>query len=226
MELVENYFGERRKPKEIIFNGSTVTKDSTDSLLERRQSNERKKIICSSNWRPNKRLDAIIETVINVRKDIDCELIIIGKINQEIPDEEFIKPMGYINNDDLNSLLKDCNAFMHLCLLDNCPNSVIEAIANRLPVISSNLGGTKELIESTSSGVVSECDQEIDFSNLVDQQNPPKPSIQKLSEDLVTLFQNEETITQQINTQPIDIKTTAKSYVDFATKVAKGYHAS
>tara|TARA_B100000029_G_scaffold514999_1_gene620005 strand:- start:1546 stop:2547 length:1002 start_codon:yes stop_codon:yes gene_type:complete len=225
-ELVESYFGEKNIPTEVIFNGSRVTDESPEKLVEIRQSNKRKKIICSSNWRPNKRLDAIIKTVIKVRKEVDCELIIIGNINESIPDEEFIKPVGYINNKELDTLLKDGNAFIHLCLLDNCPNSVIEAITNKLPVITSNLGGTKELIKATSGGIVSECDQEINFRKYVDQQNPPSPDIGKLTEDLLTLFHNEERITKQIDTHPVDIKTTAKAYVDFAVKVARKDHRS
>lgn len=225
-ELIENYFGERDVPREVIFNGSRVTDASTENLVEIRRSNKRKKIICSANWRPNKRLDAIIKVVTRVRKEIDCELIIIGNINQPIPDEEFIKPIGYMNNDDLNDVLKEGNTFIHTSILDNCPNSVIEAIANKLPVLASNLGGTRELIEATSGGIVSECDQEINFRKYVDQQNPPSPNIGKLTEDLLTLFHNEERITKQIDTHPVDIKTTAKAYVDFAVKVARKDHRS
>ena len=115
---------------------------------------------------------------------------------------------------------------MHLCLLDNCPNSVIEAIANKLPVLTSNLGGTRELLGATGAGIVSECDQEINFRNSVDQQNPPNPDYEKLTEDMLTLFQNEETIAQQIDTHPVDIKTVAKEYVDFAMKVARNTRGS
>ena len=197
-----------------------MTQEKAEDLLAIRKKNKRKVIICSSNWRPNKRLDSIIKTVVNIRKDINCELMIIGKVNQPIPDEEYIKPMGYINNNQLYDLIKYGNAFIHLSLLDNCPNSVIEAIANKLPVISSNLGGTKELIMATNSGIVSKCDGAIDYREYIDQQNPPDPDIDILTNDLGSLLENEESITKQMNIEPIDIKNTANAYVEFARKLA------
>ena len=219
-KLIEAHWGERGISKTVILNGTVINNFPIDSLLEIRSRNKRKVIICSGNWRTHKRLDAIIETVKNLRNFIDCELVIAGDINQKIPDQEYIQAIGRVDHIKLFELLTTGNVFIHLCLLDFCPNSVVEAIANKLPVLCSNLGGTRELVESTNAGIVSICDEKINYRKQVDLENPPMPDIQKITDDILQIFENEDSLVRQINTNPININNTAKAYIDFARIVA------
>ena len=98
--------------------------------------------------------------------------------------------------------------------MDHCPNTVVEAIANGLPVLCSNQGGTREIVEGASAGIVSECDTEVDLFKL-NLYEPPEPDWDQLIQSAQHLFDNYEEYCQRINRNLVDIDAVAKKYVNF-----------
>jgi glycosyltransferase involved in cell wall biosynthesis len=137
-------------------------------------------------WRPHKRLRETIDAFLAA--DIrDSVLRIFGKMGKGMDDsirryagdkvvfmdqvEDRARLLGY---------MRSATAMIHLCWFDCCPNSVIEAINQRCPVICSNEGGTHELVYP-SNGIVVPVDGPYDYRP-VDLYHPPPIDINKIAE--------------------------------------------
>src|SRR5262249_41281963 len=66
---------------------------------------------------------------------------------------------------------------IHLAWLDHCPNVIVEALSQGLPVICSERGGTKEIVRN--NGVVL-ADASYDFE-LMDYDSPPAIDVTQVS---------------------------------------------
>ena len=64
------------------------------------------------------------------------------------------------------------DAMIHLAWLDWCPNTVVEGLASRLPVLCSHNGGTKELVKN--DGVVIQLEEDYKIGEEVYLYQPPK----------------------------------------------------
>ena len=93
---------------------------------------------------------------------------------------------GKVNNIDLPNWYRTGDIFIFLSLIDNCPNTVIEALASNLPVLCTNLGGTKELIELTKGGIVSNADRTFNLKK-INLNNPPLPNGKRIFKDLLRI---------------------------------------
>jgi glycosyltransferase involved in cell wall biosynthesis len=62
--------------------------------------------------------------------------------------------LGPINREALASLFCRSNIFLIPSLFDNAPNSLFEAMAARLPVIASDVGGINEIIRHEQNGLL------------------------------------------------------------------------
>lgn len=83
---------------------------------------------------------------------------------------------GYLSKKEWHLKSKDYDIFINTSNIDNTPVSVIEAMALGLPVVSTNVGGIKHLIEDNINGVLveknnSEMMSNAIFSLLKDKQN-------------------------------------------------------
>ena len=80
-----------------------------------------------------------------------------GKLEGELRNQ--IKNLGIENNfillgfiEDIHPLLKTADIFVFPSLYEGMPNSILEAMAHGLPVISTNVNGVKELIDEGKTG--------------------------------------------------------------------------
>ncbi|MGM0532847.1 MAG: glycosyltransferase family 4 protein, partial [Bacteroidota bacterium] len=60
--------------------------------------------------------------------------------------------LGFV--EDIHSLLKGADIFVFSSLFEGMPNSLLEAMAHGLPVVSTNVNGVSELIENGKNGYV------------------------------------------------------------------------
>jgi len=65
-----------------------------------------------------------------------------------------IEFLGRLNGDEMVSQLCSANFYVHPSYIENSPNSVCEAMALGMPVISTNVGGTNSLISDTIDGLL------------------------------------------------------------------------
>lgn len=214
-KLVESHFGKINNKTTIILNGAKI--DNGDYISN---FSQKKTIVCSANWRPIKRLQSIIDTVKKLRQNIDCQLYILGDFNNiDIGEYDYIYRLGDQPSSVVYDYLRKANLFIHLSWLDSCPNSVIEAVSQNVPVICSNLGGTPEIIKASRGGIISVCDDNINLKDLMDLHNPPKPNIDVIVNDALKILSNGSSYTKKIKTDTIDIVNVAGEYVKFCKKV-------
>jgi glycosyltransferase involved in cell wall biosynthesis len=65
-----------------------------------------------------------------------------------------IEFLGKLSADDLVNQLSNSNFYVHPSYIENSPNSVCEAMALGMPVISTNVGGLSTLINDTVEGIL------------------------------------------------------------------------
>jgi glycosyltransferase involved in cell wall biosynthesis len=73
------------------------------------------------------------------------------------------------------------NWMLHTAWLDHCPNTVVEALSQGTPVICSEQGGTKELVQGY--GIILKENIEYNFE-LVDYDRPPILEINQITRKL------------------------------------------
>lgn len=103
-----------------------------------------------------KGIKTLIEAVSEL-PDITLVLAGTGPLEEITGGYENIKAIGFKSGEELKSLIR--NAQFAVCpseWYENCPMSVVEALSLGTPVVCSDLGGSKELVESGKTGLVFE----------------------------------------------------------------------
>lgn len=108
------------------------------------------RFVSTGNFRKLLMIEPIVKALDKLEADgVLFEYHIIGKT---IPELELLLNKKYITlhgEKDLEYIaqeLRNSDIFLHSQLNDNCPNSVLEAVATGIPVVAFNSGGVKELL--------------------------------------------------------------------------------
>jgi glycosyltransferase involved in cell wall biosynthesis len=199
--VYEAFTGEK-KSNSIIYNGVEDIFFTNNESIDKPYGFE-KVVIASSKWRRHKRIEECIEAFKDKRLK-DVALVILGGYsNVDLPNV-FSLPM--INPVDLPRYYKMADVMIHLCWLDCCPNSVVEALACGVPVVCSHNGGTNELVKQ--DGVILKLEEDYEYGSLVDLYNPPKVSIDSIVDGVIKCLD-----IKQINPRlDLNISNTAKQY--------------
>lgn len=199
-DAVINFLQTTPKRYNIILNGADPKEFENLPKL-----NEPPYFLALCKWRPHKRLNTIIESFIESK--INTNLIIIGEPEKTIKHPK-IKYYGWKDKTETNILIKNCIATIHLAWLDWCPNSVIESIVARKPVIYTNSGGTKHIVKNRGYEV-----PDIDWNfNTVDLYNPPLLNTEHIIKCYHEALENKRQIN---NISDLNIKHIAKLYFDY-----------
>jgi len=91
-------------------------------------------------------------------------------------------------------------------------------LACGIPVICTNQGGTRELIEKTKGGIIVEADAPFPFKP-VDLYHPPIPDQNVLVTAVITMVERRKEYAAGIDRTAIDIDKVAQRYVDFAGSI-------
>lgn len=213
-KLVRTFFGEPKSgaKETVIYNGADPKIFSKQG--ERIELPTEFNIITSSVWRPHKRLNDLINGFLCLSQDNkDVGLVVLGKVENEIPHPN-IYYFSDVNPSDLPKFYRSCDILAHLTWIDNCPNSVVEAIVAGLPVICTNNGGTKELVRD--SGVILESEPEWDFK-LCWLYQPPKVEPELIADAIKEILSNKTAYIYE--RQDLNIHECAKQYVHFFKEV-------
>ena len=168
-KLITKYFGPHTKSV-VINNGADIKYINNIEPLEDKMFDKYETVwCCASSWRPHKRLQENIKYFLEHSSSKDL-LIVAGRVEAGIVDDERVKYVGHLNIEQLISLYKRSDNFIHLAWLDHCPNVVVDARASGCRIICSSSGGTKEV--AGSDAIVIEED-EWDFQP-VELYKPPK----------------------------------------------------
>ena len=142
--LTEKYFG-MKKQSTIIHNGTSLDAVSKIPALKDSQLDKHDKIyVCASSWRPHKRLGENVRYFLEHATEKDC-LVVAGQNPDANLDYDNVYYVGNLSWELLISLYKRANIFLHLALMDHCPNVVIDARASACEIVCSDSGGTSEI---------------------------------------------------------------------------------
>ena len=110
----------------------------------------------------------------------------------------------------------NADVMVHIPLIDWCPNSVIEALACQVPVITSHNGGTKELVYMCGNlGEVIELEGTYEYGEEVPLYDPPKVDVSGLAKAMNYWIGNHEHVSFLRKEQyqfPFTIENVAEKY--------------
>jgi len=109
------------------------------------------RFITSGNFRDTEMLEPIIKALDRLTGQFQFTLTVVGPItcdlNPELAARPYLVMLGKCDRQELARYLRQSDIFMFSFLNPNCPNSVIEATASGLPVVSFQSGAMPELCD-------------------------------------------------------------------------------
>ena len=192
-QMHHKFVGTYKVPTDVIFNGASIG-GSVAAYCAVSVS------FCAvSRWRPHKRLG-------DIQKAFELA---------NIPDSCLWASDGE-PNDVVQGRMAASTALIHICWQDACPNSVVEALALGTPVITNNVGGTRELIRE-GCGEVCEIDEPYDMRP-VKLYKPPPVDHKVIAEAMWDSLK----WPRVTNNAHVDIVNIAKQYKSFFEGVLNG----
>lgn len=185
-------------------NASEIKKFKIPALEQIRQQYEML-FVCSANWHPQKRLETNVELYKWLRTFYtSAGLIVLGSNAIKVADPHIFYA-GSQPHDVCLEIFSASNWMLHTAWLDHCPNTVVEALSQGTPVICSEQGGTKELVQGY--GIVLKENAEYNFE-LTDYDKPPALDITQITNKLIT----KDKLTTSFD---ISMERTIKDYILF-----------
>jgi glycosyltransferase involved in cell wall biosynthesis len=217
-KIADRFIGEFKRSFAIIPNGADPHFYSNIMPYERQYDSV---FITVSRWRPHKRLRDIIESFLlaGLKKSI---LYVVGDLKQsgltdkekkKYLDNKSVMFLGVLDQKSLSKYLVSSDVFIHLCWLDNCPNSVVESICAGVPVITNNVGGTHEIV-SKSGGYVVPIDNPYNL-NPCDLYSPPNIDREMVSKIIIKASESNV----KVSYSHVDIDNVAIEYKRFFCKI-------
>jgi glycosyltransferase involved in cell wall biosynthesis len=177
----------------LIFNGIDTN--------EFKPSNELKndfKILCVSRITERKGIKYLIEAINYLPENIQLEIVGNGDRKEELENlvetlniKKRVSFLGLVNHSDLPKIYQSASVFILPSLNEGMSNTMLEALASGLPIIATNTGGTKELVEDGKNGFIIKMKDAKDIAekiNLIlnnkDLQSKMSTESRKIAEDL------------------------------------------
>ena len=136
-----------------------------------------------SNFRKVKRIPDVIQTFYRIQKEIPSKLMMVGEGPEKIHAEKLCDELGisdkvifFGNSNDIEQILKYSDLFLLPSETESFGLAALEAMAFKVPVISSNSGGIPEVNREGVSGYL---------SNVGDIDEMSKNAIKILKDDAV-----------------------------------------
>ena len=185
-------------------NAPKIEKFQIPTLEQIRQQYEML-FVCSANWHPQKRLETNVELYKWLRTFYtSAALIVLGSNAIKVADPHIFYA-GSQPHDVCLEIFSASNWMLHTAWLDHCPNTVVEALSQGTPVICSEQGGTKELVQGY--GIVLKENAKYNFE-LTDYDRPPALDITQITNKLIT----KDKLTKSFD---ISMERTVKDYILF-----------
>lgn len=119
------------------------------------KKNKKFNIICISRLIERKGISFLLEAIKKL-KNKKIKLILVGKGKQEDELHQLAKDLeitdrvefkGYVDHDDIADIYQESDLFVLPSFNEGMSNALLEAMASGLPIISTDTGGTSELID-------------------------------------------------------------------------------
>lgn len=149
------------------------------------------KIICVSRITARKGIKYLVEAVLKLKEKYpNIRLKIIGEGDEkknlenfilENKMEKFVKFSGLMPHDQLPKEYKDANIFILPSLNEGMSNTILEALASGLPIIATDTGGTKELLNNGENGFIIKMKDSNDIVEKIEKLIQNKELCQKMA---------------------------------------------
>ena len=201
--LTEKYFGAKENTA-VIHNGADLNLIRSIEPISHPKIDEFENIwCCASSWRPHKRLSQNIRYFLEHKGADDC-LVVAGNNADVVIHDPSIFYCGELEQKTLLSLYKRSKYFIHLALLDHCPNVVVDAKAAECKIICASSGGTRE-VAGEDAIVINDIDWDLKPFELY---RPPR----------LNFYQKKSN--KEFNYNP-DINEAALKYIEFFKKIVE-----
>lgn len=152
--------------KEIAVIPNFIEDKNTDLQVQCRRNlfaEEGERIITHiSNFRKVKRILDIVKVFYGIQKEIPAKLMMVGDGPERLGAEQLVKELGieekvifFGNSSEIDSILKYSDLFLLPSETESFGLAALEAMANKVPVISSNTGGLPEVNVQGVTGYLS-----------------------------------------------------------------------
>jgi len=173
-------------------------------------------IICSAKWYPHKRLGDIIATFLELKsRGRDVGLVVLGDTQGLHYEHSDIKYFNVPHN-ELPKYYRGADAMLHFAYTDWCPNTVVEAIACGVSIITTHNGGVPEMVQENGIVIKSDPDYDMEF---IDFGNLPKVD-ESLAADAVELVLNNK-MRHSVSRPDLTIKSCGQQYINFFKEVLR-----
>jgi len=140
---------------DVIPNGVDTEKFRPDHSY----SGERIELLCVSRLTPRKRISDVIKAVDGV-EDVRLNVVGAGVQENELRElirerglEEKVRLRGHVSHEDLPEVYREADMFLMPSLEEGMSNTLLEAMASGLPVITTRTGGISELMSGNGTVV-------------------------------------------------------------------------
>lgn len=216
-KMVESIIGSPLKKWAIIHNGCNNSESYKNKfIIKFKHIHDMKKdgykiFLAAASWRSIKRVDNIVDGFLEYNRiNPKSKLILAGdKCNYEKANHNSIISMGKIRKKDLMSLYCGADLFINLSFSDACPNSVIEALSSKVPILITSNQGVAEIYNG--NGYVIK--EKWDFSPIHYSKIP------KLNNDTIVDGINKALDAGYKNDIDLSMRTCSYKYLDFMRSI-------
>lgn len=169
--MVEHHWGLPEKYS-VIHNGIDLKKSSvTIEGIKNLRSKFERIFVSSASWHRQKRLKENTDLFLRLAGDDPSAcFVVMGRNPDHVISHPRVFYVGEVDHSVCLQVYSVANWMIHLAWLDHCPNVVVEALSQGCPVICSNSGGTKEIVQR--NGLI--IPETIDYNfELTDYDSPP-----------------------------------------------------
>ena len=131
---------------------SQITDTHTDCQRELMAQEDERIITHVSNFRKVKRIQDVIEVFHRIQLEIPAKLLMVGEGPERAPAEELVKKLGLEdkvrflgNSNEVDKILCFSDLFLLPSEAESFGLAALEAMVNKVPVVSSNAGGIPEV---------------------------------------------------------------------------------
>jgi len=182
-------------------------------------------IFSASSWRPNKRPEDNLAVFEHLKEMVDYKVafVMVGDFNWcgvYSDDEDVYIIRQKIDDDMMKAFFRSSDYFFHMTYLDNCPNSVVEALGHSVPVLCSDSGGTGELVQDPDSGIIAPEKYSLKVHNTYEP-----PSMEEDYEAIAARVVENMEMAHNFNWTHdlINIENTANRYLAFLEEIHENY---
>ncbi|QKX06543.1 N-acetyl-alpha-D-glucosaminyl L-malate synthase BshA [Aquimarina sp. TRL1] len=146
------------------FIDSTTQKTSFTDCQRELMATENERIVTHiSNFRPVKRINDVVSIFYNIQKEMPAKLLMVGDGPERLGAEQLCRKLGIKdkviflgNSDEIDKILCFSDLFLLPSERESFGLAALEAMVNKVPVISSNTGGIPEVNVQGFSGYLSD----------------------------------------------------------------------